>query len=112
MIPLKVDFRDIDPSPAVQSAVEEKVAKLEKYFDRITSCHVIISHPHKHHNKGHSYHVTITLAVPGKDLVANRENEKNHAHEDVYVALRDAFQSTQRQLQDYIATIRGETKTH
>ncbi|MGH8731193.1 MAG: hypothetical protein ACREVF_05715 [Burkholderiales bacterium] len=37
----------------------------------------------------------------------------NHdAHEDVYVALRDAFNAASRQLEDSIRRMRGDVKHH
>ncbi|MGZ5863734.1 MAG: HPF/RaiA family ribosome-associated protein [Methyloceanibacter sp.] len=36
----------------------------------------------------------------------------NHAHEDVYVAIRDAFDAAVRQVEDHVRRMRGDTKTH
>jgi len=47
------------------------------------------------------------LTVPGAELVANHTQ-----HEDVYVAIRDAFDAMSRQLEDYARKQRGEVKTH
>ncbi len=35
-----------------------------------------------------------------------------HVHEDVYVALRDAFGAMERQLKEFVARQRGEAKAH
>jgi hypothetical protein len=56
--------------------------------------------------------VRIHLAVPGEDLYVNRDHEQNHAHEDVHVAVRDAFGAAMRRLQDYLDRRRGRTKSH
>ena len=55
------------------------------------SCDVTIEAPHRHHHKGKLYKVRIDIGMPGKDVHVNQEGPKNHAHEDVYVAIRDAF---------------------
>ena len=34
-------------------------------------------------------------------LVAGRNPDKHAAHQDVYVAIRDAFKAVRRELQDY-----------
>jgi len=34
--------------------------------------------------------------------VIGREPTQHHAHEDVYVAIRDAFDAAKRQLEDYV----------
>ena len=111
-VPLQISFRNMHPSDAVEARVREKAARLEKYFDRIISCRVIVEAPHRHHRKGKLYTVRIDLTVPGRELVVTRNNSEDHAHEDVYVALRDAFNAAARQLEDHARKARGEVKTH
>lgn len=112
MIPCKVDYKDVDSSPALTETIQEQAEKLEKYFDRITSCHVIVSHPHRNHNHGNTFHINIILHIPGQELVVNREPEKNTNHEDAYQAVRDAFKVAKRQLQDYVQKMRHDVKHH
>ncbi|MCE2510461.1 MAG: ribosome-associated translation inhibitor RaiA [Alphaproteobacteria bacterium] len=104
--PLQISFRNMDPSEAVEANVREKASKLERFFDRITSCRVVIEAPHRHHHKGKLYNVRIDLTVPGKELVVTHSGPGNHAHEDVYVAIRDAFGAAARQLEDHARKIR------
>lgn len=121
-IPLIVTFRDIDQSDAIENAIREKAKKLERFHDRITSCRVVVSAPHKHNHQGKIYHITIEITIPGgggnggaADLVVSREPEKNHAHEDIYVAIRDAFKAAEKQLDKKTKMQRGkpgDVKTH
>lgn len=111
-IPLQVSFRHMEPSGAVEADVREKVAKLEHFCDRITSCRVVIEAPHQHQHKGNLYQVRIDITVPGREIAVTHEGPKNHAHEDVYVAVRDAFNAAGRQLEDYARKIRGQVKHH
>ena len=111
-IPLQIQFQNMDPSPAVEAAVEERARKLERFADRITSCRVTVEAPHKHHKKGKVYHVVVDIRIPGGELVASRDPGKHHAHEDVYVAIRDAFNAAKRQLQDKVRVRRGKVKAH
>lgn len=108
----QITFRNLPPSQAVEGDVKKKIADLEKYFDRITSCRVVIERPHKHHHKGNLYHVRIDLRLPGHELVVTTEAEKNHAHEDVYVAIRDAFEAMKRKLKKYVCKRRRDVKHH
>ena len=101
-IPVQVAFRDIDPSPAIEARIREHVAKLEDFHPRITGCRVMVEAHHRRHRKGKLYHVRIDLTVPGTELVVSRDSQENHAHEDVYVAIRDAFDATRRRLQDHV----------
>ena len=110
--PLEISFRNMDSSPAVEARIREKVAKLEQFFDRIVTCRVVVEAEHRRHHKGNLYNVRIAIGVPGDEIVVNRNGPKNHAHEDVYVALRDAFNAAGRQLEDHARKVRGDVKTH
>jgi ribosome-associated translation inhibitor RaiA len=109
-VPLEIVFHQLDRSPAVEEDVRERVAKLERIAPDITSCRVTIEAPHRHHTQGNLYAVRVDLRYPGSELVANRSPSADHAHEDVYVAVRDAFKAARRQLQDYQRIRRGDVK--
>lgn len=111
-LPLEIVFRDIPASEFVEDKIREKAAMLDKYYDRIMSCRVVVEMPHSHHNKGKLFHVVIDLTVPDGELVVNRAPKDNHAHEDVYVAIRDAFEAAKKQLQHYATKRRGKVKAH
>jgi ribosome-associated translation inhibitor RaiA len=120
----------MEPSDAVTARIEAETAKLDTFFDRITSCRVVVEAPHRHHKWGELFHVRIELGVPGAELVVSHEPAphgalshdeevvlKKHCelhpeHKDVYVAIRDAFGSLRRQLQDYVKRMRGDVKSH
>jgi ribosome-associated translation inhibitor RaiA len=73
---------------------------------------VAIESPHKHQYKGKLYHVVVDVHVPGKEIVVSRAPDDQQAHEDVYVAIRDAFDAARRQIQDYVRIRRGKVKAH
>jgi len=110
--PLQVSFRNTPPSPAVEADIREKAAKLEAFSDRITSVRVLVETPHRQHRQGKLFHVRIDVRVPGRELVVRREPAEHRAHEDVHVAVRDAFDAAKRQLEDYVRETRGNVKTH
>ena len=110
--PLNISFRNMNPSEAIESRVREKAEKLERLYDRIISCEVVVEAPHRNHQKGKLYDVRINLSVPGDDINVGRTGPQNHAHEDVYVAIREAFAAAGRQLEDHVRKIRGDVKTH
>jgi ribosomal subunit interface protein len=110
--PLEISFRNMDPSPAVEARIREKAAKLERFHDRIIGCTVVVEAPHRHHHKGKLYSVHIDISVPGADLVVDRAKPLDPSHEDVYVAVRDAFNAAARQLEDHTRRMRGDVKSH
>ena len=131
--PLQITFRNMAPSAAIEKQIRDKAAKLDVFYDRIMSCRVIVEAPHRHHHKGKAFVVRITLGVPGPDIVINHapkrlsaaqraeleeaELAENHrpskhgAHEDLYVALRDAFHAAERKLQDHARRQNGVVKS-
>lgn len=111
-IPLKITFKDIPQSDFVEARIREKVNKLEQYAAQITSCRVTIEAPHQHHHKGNLYNVKVDVTLPGEEILATRNPGEHHAHEDIYVAIRDAFNAISRQLEDYVRRRRGKVKTH
>jgi ribosome-associated translation inhibitor RaiA len=111
-LPLQITFRNMDPSPTIEAKIKEHSKRLDRYYGRITSCRVVVEAPHRHHNKGKLYRVLIELSVPDGKLVASREPEQRQAHQDAYVAVRDAFEAVRRQLDGYAEKRRGGVKTH
>lgn len=110
--PLQITFRDMNPSEFLEKDIREKAEKLEEYFNKITACHVIVEMHHKHHHQGNLYHVRLDIVLPGKEIIVNRDPKEHHAHEDPYVAVRDAFNAARRQLQDYHEQLKQHVKTH
>jgi ribosomal subunit interface protein len=110
--PLEITFRHMDPSPGLEAVVRERAEKLEKFCDQIIGCRVVIESPHKHHHKGNLHHLRIDVTVPDAEIVVQRSPDDEHAHEDPYVAVRDAFDSMRRQLEDYTRKRRGKVKLH
>jgi ribosomal subunit interface protein len=106
-IPMQITIRDVEHSEALEAHIRDKAVKLEEFFDHIMSCRVVVEMPHKHHHQGKQFNVRIDIGVPGNEIVVNRDQS-----EDVYIALRDAFDAAKRQLEDYSRKIRGDVKTH
>jgi len=111
-VPLQITFRNLGPSPTVETKVRERVKELEQFYDRITSCRVMIETPSRRHQKGRLYHIRVDLKVPGREIVVKRDPSEHHAHEDIYVAVRDCFDAVRRQLEDHVRRQRGDIKAH
>jgi ribosomal subunit interface protein len=111
-IPLQITFRDMEPSAAVEERVRERAALLGRFAQPITHCHVVVDAPPRHQHQGGLFHVTVEVTLPGAHLVVNRRPLERHAHADVYVAVRDAFDAVRRQLEDHRRRQRGDVKAH
>ena len=106
-IPLNISFHGMDSSSALEDHIRDKVATLENLHPNLTRCNVTIEKPHHHKNQGNAFNVRIDLYVPGDEIVINRD-----AHEDAYVALRDAFDAAKRQVKRHAQKLRGDVKNH
>ena len=111
-LPLQVTFRHMEPSAALADRIRELAARLDRYSAHVMSCHVTVEAPHQHQQQGQLYEVHIDVRVPRGEIVARREHRARPGHEDVYVALRDAFRAVRRQLEDYEREQRLEVKHH
>jgi ribosomal subunit interface protein len=111
-IPLQITFRGISHSDAVEANIREKVSKLDRFHSHIISCRVAVEAEHHRHHQGNQYHIRIDITAPNKELVISREHHDRKAYEDIYVAIRDAFNAATRQLEDYARVQRGKVKTH
>ena len=112
-VPLQITFRNMDKSEAVESDIQKRVDKLTKHHAEIISCRVVVKAPTQHRRKGGLFKARIDITCPEGKLVINREPPaQNQAHEDVYVALRDAFNAAIRKLEQYGNRRKGQVKTH
>jgi ribosome-associated translation inhibitor RaiA len=125
---IQITFRHMGSSPAVEERIREEANQLERYFDGIVSCRVIVEAPHPGH--GAEYKVDLHLGMPGSDILVNhspslhgrgalaetggrsKETEAQPDHKDVYVAIRDAFSAARRQLEDRVRVQRRDVKHH
>jgi ribosome-associated translation inhibitor RaiA len=109
---VQITWRGMNPSDALGAKIGEQISTLERFYDGIIGCRVVVEQLHRHKHKGNLFNVRIDLSVPGKVIVVNRESGKDHAHEDPYVVVRDTFKAARRQLEDYVRRHRGDVKTH
>jgi cold shock CspA family protein/ribosome-associated translation inhibitor RaiA len=112
MLPLQITFRDMEPSEAVEARIRQRVEGLSRFNQRIVGCRVMVATVARHHHKGRLFHVTVDLKVPRHEIVVSHESNDQHSHEDVYVAIRDAFDAARRELEDVTRRARGDTKLH
>ncbi|RLB60782.1 MAG: RNA polymerase subunit sigma-54 [Deltaproteobacteria bacterium] len=107
---LQISFRDLRRSARIEESIRAKVAKLEKRHGPFGRCEVMVEPSSKRQTKGDLFHVRIYLAVPGGEIVVGRDPAKAQDHEDVTVAVRDAFEAAGRQLQAYSERQRPDSK--
>lgn len=107
MLPVQITSRDIPSSAALETHIRKKAEKLRQYYDRISSCRIVVEFAQKNKHRGKLYNVRIDVTVPGKELVVTKKTD-----EDVYVAIRNAFLAITRQLENHARIRQGNVKTH
>lgn len=112
-VPFEIAFQNLEPSETLRSEVEKQARRLEKFHDRITSCHVAIIAPKTRHRHGDLFSVNIRVAMPlHKDILVTKTHGDVPEHEHVMVAIKDAFALAQRQIEDAAREMRGQVKPH
>lgn len=111
-LPLQIVFHNLDRSEAIEEAVRSKASGLDRFAGDIMSCRVVIDRPHGHHRDGRQYQVRIDIKVPGEEIAVTREPAEHIEYTEINTAIRDAFDSAKRQLEDYERRKRGTIKQH
>ena len=108
---VEIAFHHMDHSPAVEERVRARIARLEQFHGRLTSCRVVIDAPHKTHRKGNHYEVRLEVHAPSARFVVDRAPGDVNAHEDLMVAVRDAFDAMERQIRRWTEQHSGRPET-
>ncbi|HEY3324459.1 MAG TPA: ribosome-associated translation inhibitor RaiA [Planctomycetota bacterium] len=103
---LKIEARNFQVTEAIQTHLEDKLGKLERYFDGIHRMHAILSVEKK--NKRQTVELVCTVAKRGT-LVAIGEAD------DIYAAADKAEKKMLAEMKKYKAklrpTVRGKKRT-
>lgn len=94
---LELTLRGVPHSGALERYVGEQARALDRQCGRIQTCHVVVEALHRPAQQSAQFAVRLNITLPGTEFVVNREHG-----EDVYIALRDAFEAAGLQLKDYL----------
>ena len=90
-MPVEIRFVGTAPSPAVEATIHTRVAHIDRFCPDIMGWRVTVEQVARHQQQGRPFSVH---------------------DEDVYVALRDAFDAARRQVEDAVRIRRGQVKQH
>ena len=74
--PLEIAFHNMDSSNGLEARIRERAAKLERFHNHITSCHVVVEVPNRSQGGAKGYHVRVECRVPGKELVVSHDRAR------------------------------------
>ena len=106
-IPLQITLRNIAKSESVEAAIRRRAAKLDRYHRNIISCRVVVEIPSRHKHQGKEFVVRLDIKIPGNEIVVTHDH-----HEDLYVALHEAFDAAQRRLEAHARPIARRYSAH
>jgi ribosome-associated translation inhibitor RaiA len=87
---MQITYRDLPPSPSLEAIIKLRAEKLLR-FGRVTNCRVVVeARPRR------QFHIQLELTVPGGNVVVSHEPDGANA----YVAVREAFESARRRLDE------------
>ena len=89
---LQIVFHGINLSPAVETAVTEKVEALRRFDNQLGACKVTVSQ--EGHQTMGAFTIRIDLMASGQELIVNRTNM------DVMAALNEAFDTVRRSVKE------------
>lgn len=107
----EIIFHDVERSPWVENYVLERLARLEKFAEGITSCRVSLTQEQASHHKGNRYSVMVEVRLPpNQDLAAKKGKMIHDMPTQLPALINLAFGAIERQLKKTAALRRGEVK--
>jgi len=108
---VEIAFQHCEPSEEIRSEIARQVKRLERFSDRITSCHVAISGPQTRHRQGDLFKIDVRIAMPEHhDVIVTRTHGDAPEREHPLVAVREAFDAAVRQIEDLARETRDQVK--
>jgi cold shock CspA family protein/ribosome-associated translation inhibitor RaiA len=106
-------FHAVDRSAWVETYILERVQRLERFADGITSCRVTLAQEQASHHKGNRYSVLVeTRMPPNQDLAAKKGKVIHDMPQQLPALINLAFGAIERQLKKAAELRRGEMKKH
>ncbi len=105
-IPLNITTRDVELPPALEDLIRRRAEKLERHFDHLVACRVVVEGPGRHHQSGGPFKVRLDISVPGDELVVDQQPA-----EDLRSAVQAAFGAAERRVEGFSQLVRGAVKT-
>lgn len=110
---VEIMLRDISPyERQIEEQIRERAYWLEQFCPDIINCRVVVEAPHKHRRSGRHFNTKIELYLPHKNVIVAHEHPLDEKHEDIFVAIRHAFDAARRRLEDRARVERGAVKAH
>lgn len=99
----EITYRDVRKTEALETLVEQQIAKLERYCNYMNSCRVSIEKTHDRPSSGSPYRVRIDITLPPNHELAVAHNPgEAKQYEPVETVIREAFEAARRQVVEQV----------
>ena len=112
-IPLDIDYRNVNKTEALEDRIRERVAKLDRLSDKLSSCHVSVEKLHQHQDSGRRFRVRLVLHhPPGQEVVVDRNSSGGDVHQEAHQVVDEVFDTAERKLKRLLDKLHGDVKSH
>jgi ribosome-associated translation inhibitor RaiA len=108
--PIRVTFRKLDRSAALEAEVRHRAEKLAPLGPDILACGVVVEALLRGWRRSKLFRVRVELAVPGDDIVLRNDVHDEDTARDPYSAVRETFDAAERRLQDRAGRLRARSR--
>lgn len=112
--PLRITFKGMDTSPALELLIRGRVDHLNTLYPRLTGCRVTVEIPHRASETAKvPIAVSVEADIPGRArVIGKKEEERRESKQDHTAALNNAFDAVERQLEKLTDIQNDEVKAH
>lgn len=108
----EIIFHDVERSAWVENYILERLQRLDKFAEGITSCRVSLTQDQASHQKGNRYSVLVEVRMPpNHDLAARKAKVIRDMQTQLPALINLAFGAIERQLKKTAELRRGEVKS-
>lgn len=108
----EITYRNVEKTDAIDSLIHEKINKLERVCNYISSCYIAVEKIHDRPSSGSPYRVRIDITVPpSQEIVADSNPGDTNQYVELDTVIRDAFGMAQRQLRELARQQRDSDKS-
>lgn len=112
--PLQIAFKDMESSAFLESAIRQRVERLERFHPHIVGCRVVVAVPHRGaETVKPPIGITVEIEVPGrKKIIARDEDDRREMKNDHLAMVNRVFEAARRQLEKFTEVQAGAVKQH
>ena len=97
----EIAFRNVTRTPAMERAIHEGIAELEKVADRIVACRVMVERDHPRRHSSNPYLVRVDVTIPGTKIVVSRPPSSG-GEDHAVTAISEAFHTARSRVLDFV----------